>query len=387
MRGAKILLFEKMEKKNKLAKFYLIRFLSISSCISWNVEREKRMRKLRIVSIALLVLMIFSFSSILISAQYVTQKTTNIVISSSGKFSASESEVGVSYTIYGTPGSNGTVTASVYNGNPQPTAVVPNAVGLTYFLALSFNVNPNNFQNATITISYTSSDVQNINAPYSIYKYTLDGNQYVALPSTVDTNSKTITFTIFNTSDPLFAFGGGTNSSSSIPSYTWAIIIVFAVAILLLAIYIVRLIRKPENSENHPGELNEKDLPPETTMQPETTESKIQTSPIEEQKTESPIGEPESSTVTSISNSQPEIQSSESKVENKAEVYREQNINFLPIETPKPELPDLNSEEKSLPAPSEKTEDNAPIKTKEKKSQMPVSKSQKKKKQNPSSNS
>ncbi len=207
------------------------------------------MRKPKITIIALIIFLAISFSAVFVTAQYTTQVTTNITFSSTGTFTASEPDIGISYAIQGSPGANGTVTASVYNGNPQPSATVPSGVSLTYFVAISFNIKPSDFQNATITISYTDSMVQNIKAPFSVYKYTQDGNIYVQLPTVVDSNARTITVTVLSTTDPLFAIGGATNTPASNSTFTWIIIVVFAIAILLLAIYLVRLVRRPDKSE------------------------------------------------------------------------------------------------------------------------------------------
>ncbi len=78
---------------------------------------------------------------------------------------------GISYSIQGAPGAVGTVTADVYEGNPQPTATIPSGISLSHFVAITFNMNAADFSQATITISYRASDVQNIQSPYQVYKY------------------------------------------------------------------------------------------------------------------------------------------------------------------------------------------------------------------------
>lgn len=95
-----------------------------------------------------------------------------MTISPDGTFTATESDVGASYLIQGTPGATGTVTATVYDGNPQPTATVPGGTSLTHFVAITFNMNANDFTQATITINYADSDVQNIQMPYMQFSST-----------------------------------------------------------------------------------------------------------------------------------------------------------------------------------------------------------------------
>jgi hypothetical protein len=203
------------------------------------------MNKSKLGVIAIVTLLLLSLSVSLVAAQYTTQKTTAVTISSDGTFTASEPDVGVSYAITGTPGASGTVTADVYSGNPQATASIPNGTSLTHFIAITFNMNANDFSQATINITYTDSDVQNIQSPYAVYKYISNTNSYVALPSTVDTATKTITVTLLSIDDPLLAIGGATSTSGGLQAVTWAIVIVSVIAIVLVAVLVVSRMRHP----------------------------------------------------------------------------------------------------------------------------------------------
>ena len=219
----------------------------------------------KLIGIAIIAVLLFSLSvSLVAAAEYTTEKTTDVTVGSDGTFTATEPDVGVSYQITGTAGATGTVTADVYNGNPQPTADIPSGVSLTGFIVLTFDMNPLEFTQATITISYTALEVQNINAPYAIYKYVASSDSYVALPSTVDTDAKTITVTLNSVTDPLLAIGGATKTSSGGgggSSTTWILVGVSVVLIVVAAVVVIRLMRpssKPKypngfqnNSNNH----------------------------------------------------------------------------------------------------------------------------------------
>lgn len=187
--------------------------------------------------------LLISLSVSLVTAQYQTEKTTNITINSDGTFTANESDVGISYEIQGTPSATGSVTASIYNGNPQPSADVPTGISLSHFVVITFNINPSDFNNAKIVISYSSSDVQGISAPYSIYKYNPDSNSYVSVPSALDSNAKTITVTVASISDPLFAIGGASAKSEGLPASSWAILAVAIIIILVLSVFLVSRFR------------------------------------------------------------------------------------------------------------------------------------------------
>jgi hypothetical protein len=150
--------------------------------------------KLSVIMVVAFLLLSLSIS--LVGAQYATSQTTDVTIGSNGTFTATASNVGVTYDIQGTPGSTGTVTADVYNGNPQPTASVPSGDSLTHFIAIAFNINASDFTSATINITYTSADVQNLQQPYAVFKYVASTNSYTKFLSVVDTNAKVITITL-----------------------------------------------------------------------------------------------------------------------------------------------------------------------------------------------
>ncbi|MGD0449874.1 MAG: hypothetical protein ABSA79_02320 [Candidatus Bathyarchaeia archaeon] len=202
--------------------------------------------KSKLVGLAIIIVLLLLLSVSLVAAQYTTEKTTDVSIGSDGKFTATDSDSGVSYSIQGTPGAVGTVTADVYDGNPQPTATIPSGISLSRFVAITFNMNAADFSQATITISYSSSDVQNIQSPYLIYKYTPDTNSYVKLDSTVDTASKTITITLTSIDDPLLAIGGASNmhSEPEISASSWAILVGSVIAIVLLVAFAVFYFRR-----------------------------------------------------------------------------------------------------------------------------------------------
>jgi hypothetical protein len=202
--------------------------------------------KLRVIGIVALLL--FSLSLSLVAAQYVTEKTTAVSIGSDGTFSASESSVGVSYLISGTPGASGSVTAAVYGGNPQAGASVPGGVSLTKFIAISFDMSAADFSQATITINYTDSDVQDLQSPYAIYKYVPSTNTYVEMPSTVDAAAKTITATVVSINDPLLAIGGTKSSTGGVAAITWAIVIVAVIAVILVAVFVFSRVGRPRES-------------------------------------------------------------------------------------------------------------------------------------------
>jgi hypothetical protein len=206
------------------------------------------MSKSKLVGMAIITVLLLSLFISLVAAQYTTQKTTDVTISSDGTFSATDSDVGVSYLIQGTSGATGTVTASVYSGNPQPTATVPAGISLTRFVVITFNMNANEFTQATITINYADSDVQNIQPPYTVFKYVPSTDSFVELPSTVDSVAKTITITVTSLDDPLFAIGGAAIATAGFPGAVWALMAVSVVVIVLLAGFVVSRMRRPDES-------------------------------------------------------------------------------------------------------------------------------------------
>ena len=208
------------------------------------------MNKSKLTIISLVTLLMLSLSVSLVAAQYSTEKTTDVTFSSDGTFTASESDVGVYYSIEGTPGASGTVTATVYNGNPQADAAVPSGISLTHFIAITLNMNAADFKSAKIIISYSDSDVQNIQPRYEVYKYIPNTNSYVSMPSTVDTTAKTITITLASIDDPLLAIGGTTGTGGGIWAVMWGAIIVSVIAVVLAAVLLVSRMHKKSTTRN-----------------------------------------------------------------------------------------------------------------------------------------
>jgi hypothetical protein len=195
------------------------------------------MNKSKLGVLSLIFVLLLSYTVALAAAQYTTEKTTPITIGSDGTFVAGEPAVGISYEIQGVPGATGSVTASVYTSNPQPTATIPGGTSLSHFVVVTFDMNAIEFSSAKIVIHYSDSDVAGISAPYTIYKYIADTNSYMALPSTVDTNAKTMTVTVTSITDPLFAIGGATVESDGFSATSWAIIAVAIIVIVVLVVF------------------------------------------------------------------------------------------------------------------------------------------------------
>jgi hypothetical protein len=193
--------------------------------------------KLGVFSIITLLLLSMSIS--LVAAQYTTQKTTDVAIGSDGTFTATESDIGVTYMIEGAIGATGSVTASVYSGNPQASASIPSGISLSHFIVIIFDMSASDFTQATITIGYSDNDVVNIGQPYTVYKYVADSDNYISLPTTVDAAAKTVTVTLTSIDDPLLAIGGATAQPSPTSTTTWIILAIATVVIILLAVFLV----------------------------------------------------------------------------------------------------------------------------------------------------
>jgi hypothetical protein len=200
------------------------------------------MNKSKLWIFSIIALLVFSLSAGLVAGQYTTQKTTDLVVGSDGTCSVFEADLGITYVVQGTPGALGSVTAAVYNGNPQPLASVPSGVALSHFVVVTFSMAASDFSGATITFNYAVGDVQNIQLPYSVYKYVPESDSFVALPSIVDTVAKTITISLDSVDDPLFAIGGSTEVSptSSIPVWTWAVTLSAIIIIVLAAVLLLK---------------------------------------------------------------------------------------------------------------------------------------------------
>jgi hypothetical protein len=112
-------------------------------------------------------------------------------------------------------------------------------------------MNAADFKSAKIIISYSDSDVQNIQPRYEVYKYNSNTNSYVSIPSTVDTTAKTITVTLASIDDPLLAIGGTTGTTGGgIWAVMWGATIVSVVAIVLAAVLLVSRMHKKNTTRN-----------------------------------------------------------------------------------------------------------------------------------------
>ena len=212
------------------------------------VGNVKMQGKSKFVAIILVTILLTSLSFALVSAQYTTATTTNVTIRDNGTFIAQETTTGVTFQITGAVGATGTVTTSLYDGNPQSSAALPSGISLAHYVSIVFNMSAHDFSSATVAISYSDSDVQNIK------KYDVNSNSYIALQSTVDTSAKTITITLNSINDPLLAIGGTTIPSSGgggggISTTTWVILIVAIIIILLVTVFTVRILTKPDTNE------------------------------------------------------------------------------------------------------------------------------------------
>ena len=207
------------------------------------------MKRCRLVGLFVVIALLYISLSIAFG-QYETSKTSVFTISSSGVANVAQDTTvgGVSIVIAGRASSTGSVSTATYTGNPQPGASKPANVTLTDFVAITFNLAADNFQNATITISYNAAEVTGINPPYSLYKYVADSNSYIALNGVVDTSAKTITTTVTSIDDPLFAIGGTTAAvpnqspapSSGIPAWIWISVVVISGVIVVTAVLALR---------------------------------------------------------------------------------------------------------------------------------------------------
>jgi hypothetical protein len=193
------------------------------------------------MSITLFTLLIVSSFGSLVSAQsgYNNEVTTPVTISSDGTFSGMASEIGVGYSIQGVAGATGSVTAAVYNANPQSSASIPNGVTLTRFVVITFDMNAADFSSANIIITYTDDDVAGIQAPYSIYKYVPSSDSYIELTPTVDTANKMMTITVTSIDDPLFAIGGASKALGDTGGYSSINLAILAVSIVVIVLLVV----------------------------------------------------------------------------------------------------------------------------------------------------
>ncbi|MGA2681815.1 MAG: hypothetical protein ABSF44_08460 [Candidatus Bathyarchaeia archaeon] len=300
--------------------------------------------KLSVISVVAFLLLSLSIS--LVGAQYTTSQTTNVTIDSHGTFTATASNVGVTYDIQGTPGATGTVTADVYNGNPQPTASIPRGDSLTHFIAIAFNMNASDFTKATINITYTSADVQNLQQPYAVFKYVASTNSYTKFLSTVDTNAKVITITLNSINDPVLAIGGTKSvSAGGISGAVWAAIIVVIIAVILIVVFIFSRRRSwapikvvDRNNQFSNSEQNT-DLYPNAQPTNINMENKPQTVDSTERKIENQEMEFKDSANAESLSLMPQPEPAETKVEEEQRpLAAVPNADILPTETPHPQM-------------------------------------------------
>ena len=191
--------------------------------------------KSRLCVLSIIALLLISLSVGFVAA-YETEKTSPFTLDENGNCIVNEEELGISYEVVGTVGANGSITTTVYEGNPQATAGIPEGIQLSKFIGIAFDMDSDDFMTATITFSY--SDTQDIQPPYSIYKYISESDSYVKLLTTVDEEAKTMTIILTNTDDPLFAVGGmGSDNILNNETTVWIAIIV--VAIIILFVFLV----------------------------------------------------------------------------------------------------------------------------------------------------
>jgi hypothetical protein len=195
------------------------------------------MKKAYCITILLLSLLLLSISLTVVSAGYSGADTLPIALNSDGKCSVTGTDTNVVVEVQGTAGATGNIRLESYSANPQVNAAIPDGIALSRFVVVTFDMNAADFSEANIYISYTDSDIVNLQEPLSIYKYVPSTNSYVLLPSTVDNNAHTITIKVTSIEDPLFAIGGSTLPPTQTPTFSgtaWAILGVSIVIIVLL---------------------------------------------------------------------------------------------------------------------------------------------------------
>lgn len=206
------------------------------------------MNNSKLLMLSIVALLIITLSVGLVGAQYSTEKTTQITLDSSGFFTAYEADLGITYVVNGISGASGSVTAAVYSGNPQATASIPSGVGLSKFTVITFDMDADDFTAATITFSYTDDDLENLQAPFAVYKYLPDSDSFVELSTVVDVNAKTMSVTLTSVDDPLFAIGGAMVVDDALGTSTWIIVAVAAIIVVVVAVWVVFLVMGRRNS-------------------------------------------------------------------------------------------------------------------------------------------
>ena len=188
--------------------------------------------------VTMLLLSAASFAS----SQVYDHEIIDITIDESGTFNETGPLTGIIYEIAGTPGSSGTISTRIINGNPYPNAEIPEGIALAKFIEITFDYDSEDFMQGTLTFPYTDSDVSGLQEPYAIYKYIPETNSYVALQGEVDTTAKTITIILTSPEGPLFAIGG--SSSPVVPDTSPLIWIAVAVAVIIIVIAVFIVVKK-----------------------------------------------------------------------------------------------------------------------------------------------
>ena len=201
------------------------------------------MQKSKLVCISIVTLLLVSLSIGLVSSQYSTEKTAQIQLDSHGFEQVTVEELDVTYVVDGVPGATGSIITSVYSGNPQTSASYSNEIGLSKFTVITFDMDPTEFTSATVTFNYSDSDVENLQPPYSIYKYLPESDSYVEMPTTADLDAKTLTVTLTSVDDPLFAIGGTKIVENTDGSTMWILIIAIAIVVIIGVLFLVVRLR------------------------------------------------------------------------------------------------------------------------------------------------
>jgi cytoskeletal protein RodZ len=209
-----------------------------------------------------------------------------------------------------------------------------------------------------VTISYTSSDVQNLQSPFAVFKYVAASNSYVKLLSTVDPNAKTITIALDSITDPVLAIGGAKAAGAGISGALWAVLIVIVIVVVLVAVFIVSR-RRPwakievtDTHLRHSTSERKVDFLPEAQTSNIIVEDKPQTVIPTDQKIENQESESANTAMAQSLNLPPEPQQPEVTIEEKQPVSAtEQNVDTLVKETPQPEPLNMNAQDTPQTAP------------------------------------
>ena len=199
--------------------------------------------KSKLCSFLLLAILLVSLSFATVAAQYQFQKTTNFTIGSDGTATLTISEVGITYDIQGTPGATGSVTTIVWVGNEHPTATIPANMTLTYFLGVTIDMNANNFEQGVVTVTYTDANVAGLK-DIRVFNYVSNTNSYVEVPSSVYTNTKTITVAFDSLSNPYLAVGGLGTGATVNPEIPWITILVVIIIVVIVVVVVFMFLRR-----------------------------------------------------------------------------------------------------------------------------------------------